>query len=116
MTTTHTPGPWEVGYFTGITGPRTAPSAWWPSRVHRIPISSRRGDYAEAVAWVLKSGDEDSSMLADARLIAAAPDLLEAPKSLLPIVADLDSMREAGEPETPELVAAHAAIAKAERR
>lgn len=41
-------------------------------------------------------------------------ELLEALKALVPIVADLDSVWEAGEPEAPELVAARAAIAKAE--
>lgn len=43
-------------------------------------------------------------------------ELLEALKAIVPIVADLDSMREAGEPEAPELVAARAAIAKAEAK
>lgn len=51
---------------------------------------------------------EDSLILA-----AAAPELLEALRSLLPIVDQLDTLREDGEEEIPEVVAARAAIARA---
>lgn len=83
----HTPGPWTNGYGTGITGPTTpniqgatvaeyleyrkvAEDADYPPRRSRIVSCDGR-----TVAIV---PDVDGDALANARLIAAAPDLLKA--------------------------------------
>lgn len=55
---------------------------------------------------------------ANSRLIAAAPDLLEALRTLLPMVEEwhAEFPRDVGDKEAPAIAAAHAAIAKAEGR
>jgi len=77
----HTPGPWKSGYGRGVTGPRCAPSAYWDGYPHIVAWPVRAGQ--DVVAWVIVSGDPNStptetleSLLPDAQLIAAAPELL----------------------------------------
>lgn len=75
----HTPGPWEFGFGDGVYGPRAAPTCYLDGNGFlQIPIRVGKNP----VAWILSSrpdGHED----ADARLIAAAPELLEALRELL---------------------------------
>ena len=68
----HTPGPWRL--------------EWWEYKGRREPVLTVRTD-ADAVAQVMglwRDGADDSDeRQANARLIAAAPDLLAALESLL---------------------------------
>lgn len=84
MTTMHTPGPWF---------PRKNSAGMWEAM-----IEDR--DYAHSTAFITRTDDQGA---ADARLIAAAPELLAALKGVLR-VADR---------QTDEFDAARAAIAKA---
>jgi len=69
MTTKHTPGPWKCGQYLGQL-------SWF---VHMDVGDRGRGmEIVEGVA-----GLTDEQRLANARLIAAAPDLLEALQHLL---------------------------------
>lgn len=88
----HTPGPWRIGG-AAIFGPKTdAPS---PATIVSI-LGRAAGDVA--------------AMRANARLIAAAPDMLAALQSLVWAVSGIEYV----ETEYAEQVAqAHAAIAKA---
>jgi hypothetical protein len=94
-TTTHTPGPWVVTEF-GIEAPEQAD---W---------HGRNVVYSNAVA-----GYEGSAIIkdADARLIAAAPELLEALRDLLDYVCT--KVENVGWSTEPEYVAGRAAIKKA---
>ena len=65
----HTPGPWKVD-----SPPRT---------VTFEPAFAVNGDYGPPLAFVLGS-DDHPEVRANARLIAAAPDLLEALEAALP--------------------------------
>lgn len=106
----HTPGPWKCGYETsnnGLTGPRVGPLAFLDGEsVCEFPIHS--GDHA--IAWILESygfGDK-SRVIADAKLIAAAPDLLEALQGLIDCISNTR-----GPNANEALELAHAAIEKA---
>ena len=96
MNAEHTPGPWKIEHSTNGT---------FPYRIvkfgERNPIASCRGI----------SGKE-SEDAANARLIAAAPNLLEACKTLVRR-AETMTDGEWGEPE--EIAQAKAAIAQAEK-
>jgi hypothetical protein len=74
----HSPGEWVVGYGTGITGPRSAATVWLDGGEveHKIVVSAPfMYNCNKAICFITGSdGHED----ADARLIAAAPDLLAA--------------------------------------
>jgi len=71
----HTPGPWVKGYGDGVTGP-TCPSALGPT------CAGNEWDYTvvsknmETIAIIPKQ--ENGIMDSNARLIAAAPEMLEA--------------------------------------
>lgn len=76
----HTPGPWTVGYpLHGITGPTASPLVWWDGTGVKSHVITR-GD--EVVALLARSGPLTEQQHADARLIAAAPELLEALKKV----------------------------------
>ena len=77
--TKHTPGPWENGYGYGVTGP-TTPRVGGPCCDHDIPyVVVRVG--TEVLAIVPGVAKEIAE--ANARLIAAAPELLEACRTAL---------------------------------
>ena len=110
----HTPGPW----FTGV-------SYGFPGRVHAKLEAIGHVRRFVAVADVLLSQSErmgdrevlDDERNANARLIAAAPDLLEALRNALTQVADATSgypERERHETPAATIARAEAAIAKAE--
>lgn len=84
----HTPGPWRISKFGKATGKQL----------------TVMGDDGYGVCWI--DGRSPEEHMADAQLIAAAPDLLEALKAVWE--------RHAG--ELPDGVLVKAAIAKAEGR
>lgn len=105
MNTKHTPGPWKEGDY--IVWPANGGNAQFP--VH----ARKRGRIALAL-----------TKEADARLIAAAPELLEALQGLLPVtftgnptraaeVAHWTREKELGNGEAAAVLAAYAAIVKA---
>lgn len=74
----HTPGTWEVGFGPGVYGPRTSFSCYLDGKgFYEFPIRVGR----HTVAWIATS-KLDGREEADARLIAAAPALLDALKAL----------------------------------
>lgn len=75
----HTPGPWFVGYGEGVTGGRAAASVYW-DETNVCEQVIRKGD---AVVCYVASVRKEDDLLPDARLIAAAPDLLEALRECL---------------------------------
>lgn len=77
-----TPGPWFAGWGDGITGPKTAAMIEWTGKypVHRITTGLFGQEIREPVC-ALHSSDADHQ--ANARLISAAPDLLEAARIAL---------------------------------
>lgn len=87
----HTPGPWTV-----------------EDRTERLAIFPTVGD-AEIASITWEDDEDEDVALADAHLIAAAPDLLEALKAF--VAAPLDGAERAD-----AFYAARAAIAKAEGR
>ena len=93
MSTQHTPGPWAVIYDTDITGTECDPANGCVGSV----------DVAHVYLRTVPGKSE-----ANARLIASAPDLLEA---LILLVAGIEN---AVSPTFMPLVKARAAIAKAE--
>lgn len=97
MSTQHTPGPWFAGYGEGLTGP-TTPSFAGPCCGGKNwgyePV--RCGDRTIAIcpnqeAAALRISDIKGSAAANARLIAAAPDMLAA------LQATLQDLRVRGE-------------------
>lgn len=107
MNTTHTPGPWRIDY-NGEDPEFAAP---------RI-----KGNSVENVAFIPAYEHPRAEMDANARLIAAAPELLEALRALLSdyegTLESLNDYRVGSEghsaiPEDASSVAARAAIAKA---
>jgi len=78
----HTPGPWELDR-SGVVG-------WENGRVRAIAVMKWNGDTGTPVAWVHPYqylGDSTP----DAHLIAAAPDLYAAVKSVLDWFAAIDA-------------------------
>ncbi len=102
---THTPGPWDQ-HIRLDTDDRSDPRGCY------LAIGSDAwGEFAKVVVR-MSHKDEDSQMgLANARLISAAPDLLEVLEALVSTLSanDEDGLTEFAEP----MVAARAAIAKA---
>ena len=97
-TTSHTPGPWRI-------------KCGFPYRGGDINIVNRAGDYVCLVGGEQTTESEVARLDADAILIAAAPDLLEALQFLYSHIAvqytdeDLATL--------PQCIKARAAIAKA---
>lgn len=95
----HTPGPWTFGHY-GM-------SALWVGPDHE----------QKPVARVPHDSDDEArdESRENARLMAAAPELLEALQTLLPMLVDWhdDFPDCVGDKEAPALKAARAAIAKA---
>jgi len=114
MTEKHTPGPWEVvsfedmGYKYHDIKKRYSESSGDVGEV--CTVSPYAGGYAEVV--------DDDEIEANARLIAAAPDLLEVllkvDACLQEYIEFLDSERFSNDDEVELLVLVQAAIAKAE--
>lgn len=71
MTTQHTPGPWTIKFFRSIE----------PN--HALICAEDWHDFASVVVRFCGDDTDDATGLANARLIAAAPELLEALKELL---------------------------------
>ena len=119
----HTPGPWRIEphYKCGWKGTAKDPT---PNRWQAIYVPQERGTKGIVVNIGIKGGEVDDYWLsikeADARLIEAAPDMLEALKALLACPAISDGglsdpewgCQESAEAETK----ARAALAKAEGR
>jgi hypothetical protein len=106
----HTKGPWTAGHFSSVVG---------------LPVMAQPDPTSNSVVICGVRGDRETAE-ANARLIAAAPDLLEALRSL---VADLGGCWDAFEPALREaisntnynivqmrLAAARAALARAENQ
>ena len=91
MTTEHTPGPWNAEPMI---------------RDHGFPYTPVMATTLIACVYSTAFGDDEQS-LANAALIAAAPEMYEALRDLLAVKPNSDA---------PEWVAARAAIAKAEGR
>lgn len=111
----HAPGPWRAGYGDGVTGPRAAPSAYWDeTTISHVPV--RRGK--EVVCWVASSRETDDDLLPDARLIAAAPEMLEALREAEACAMRNGWMMDAQDDDrfAKALCGIRAAIAKAEGR
>lgn len=102
----HTPGPWSI-------------TDDHPTRATLHIDQERNAGYGD-VAVVYRVGVDDARHEADARLIAASPDLLEALRSLHGCVSYSDTMGcwvlTGNERTRPALEAARRAIAKAEGR
>ena len=102
MTEKHTPGPWEAVPFDETTGWKIVPAGSPDFKICRIENS----------ITYLMAFDEQAE--GDARLIAAAPEMLEALKGLAAVIGKMKPAT--GEPYgrgVTELLEARAAIAKA---
>lgn len=114
----HTPGPWVVGWGDGLTGPTTPNDPVVAGRSWEcVPVSQGMETIAivpNQATGYFSLDEAKGTGRANARLIAAAPDLLEALRELyLDLVAnDQDGLIEHVEP----MRKARAAIAKAEGR
>jgi hypothetical protein len=77
----HTPGPWIAGWGGGITGPNAAEMVEWEGKypIHRVV--TRNGYQCREPICAVPDADEHHQ--ANARLIAAAPDLLEAARRVI---------------------------------
>jgi hypothetical protein len=73
----HTPGPWVVGWNGGKTGP-TCPSVSGPTVAGRNLPFALVGIGLETIAICPQQREQSDGGEANARLIAAAPDLLDA--------------------------------------
>ena len=97
---THTPGPWEASGWAVYECSNERPVA----RAACASMSDCNLDPDEE-EWCERSGTSNREASANARLIAAAPDLLEALRSLLPLAVHV----------SPEDVAIHTARAAIEK-
>lgn len=107
-TITHTPGPWRAGSYQCVTPGKVPDSiAIWPQSAYR----ERQDTPATPIALVSpleKSNDID---FANARLMAAAPELLAACKAIMEVPEAVKSLANWGDQA---LIATRSAIAKAE--
>ena len=79
MTTKHTPGRWSCALM------RMTKPDWAALHSGKHPIDIvKRGDDVIAAVWC--GDDQDGEEQANAHLIAAAPDMLEALKAVLPLL------------------------------
>lgn len=97
----HTPGPWIV---------RDKKRSWWPIHVKQLGCEK----FLPGICEIPPGADQ----LANARLIAAAPDLLEACRNLAELAEEVDRSRDGWLGEDPRRAReyareGHAAIAKA---
>lgn len=82
MQANHTPGPWSIGNIKET-----------PLNPHALAVwseSVKVGEVASPVCIVSPIAELDDTDIQNARLIAAAPDLLEALAACLPYMHDLD--------------------------
>jgi hypothetical protein len=93
MSANYTPGPWQVG----------------PEYENRLSRSVWRGSFYDKASTVARFVATD----ADARLIAAAPDLLAALQECFLLLQQLGAEGEPGDMPSPTLEKARAAIAHA---
>ena len=95
----HTPGPWRLDHSDDV-----------ELRNH-VGISSESHSLLAQIVWKMDDDERSPSCEANAHLIAAAPDLLEALQSIVKSLADQDDegMIEHAQP----MIDARAAIAKA---
>lgn len=101
MEAQHTPGPWKV--FTTSDGSKV------------IGIGDRNGEgVADCGFGIWRGGSEEA--LANARLIAAAPDLLSALKALMQVHRDQDTVGVMPADKAIAYGKAEAALARAEAR
>ncbi len=112
MTTKHTPGPWYCG----------EPFEVFPGAGLRFHVSQAEGAtytplYSDVAHFLAETipGEKLEIQRANARLIAAAPELLDALESILPMLADWhdEFPDHVGDKEAPAVKAALTAIAKA---
>ncbi|CUI82783.1 Uncharacterised protein [Achromobacter xylosoxidans] len=104
MTTTHTPGPWTLETVRTVSG--------FCHKVGPFPARREGGDPRHACLYSdypSESNPADQELLANARLIAAAPELLEALEWALRAMEARNPLWAEGE----RFIAARAAIAKA---
>lgn len=106
-----TPGPWESGYAGGVTGP----TAVWGNSKNLHPIAKRGGAGIQGASVVALAQMKDPNWEANARLIAAAPELYAALRAIL----GCDEKDDAGieyygfDADSDVAVKARAALAKA---
>ena len=99
----HTPGPWELGEYENALGYDCMTGG-----VKVGPVYLDGAQYGQKTCAEIEA-DQLARMMADARLIAAAPDLLEALEGILPYLEE-----DPDDDEYSELVrAVHTAITKA---
>jgi hypothetical protein len=112
MTTKHTPGPWSVGG--SFTGPRASATVWldYYRNDEGVESGHREGfvgiTHDRRLVAIVPCGEGDAH--ADARLLAAAPDLLAACELTLKLLSDYAAQRAIG-PVGVEIDALTAAIA-----
>lgn len=95
---THTPGPWVVGYGDGISGTRAAYSL----KTMRQIVTGPRQRLICCIPAMEPSDQEIAEIEADARLIAAAPDLLEALHGVLRLIGDGQLVRNTSNDANPD--------------
>jgi hypothetical protein len=109
MNTKHTPGPWHVGRVATTQGQHFA-------------ITSPNGDHIATIGEAINSHNGSGNAYVNARVIAAAPELLEALIRAEQALADIINAADNGQPYTaaelaenflPDNDAAREAIAKA---
>ena len=109
--TGHTPVPWIWHFESRMIHGGNFSAGELPTKAMAEIIVGQHNREVVKLAAQLR---DDKEISANARLIAAAPDLLEALKRIMPYAHDGASIRDIDRSEQPEFVNARAAIAKAE--